>query len=52
MEQWLILSNVANYVQYDKHPKNDHTLNISNVSKEKYNRNSSKEEEKKHVLDF
>ena len=22
MEQWSILSNVINYVQYDKHPKN------------------------------
>ena len=21
MEQWLILSNMVNYVQYDKHPK-------------------------------
>ena len=24
MEQWSILSNVVNYVQYDKHPKNVH----------------------------
>ena len=22
MEQWSILSNIVNYVQYDKHPKN------------------------------
>ena len=54
MEQWLILTNVVNYVQYDKHIRNFHTLNISTVNKEKYKRNSSKEEEKKHAfnLDF
>ena len=27
MEQWSILSNVINYIQYDKHPKNYHSLN-------------------------
>ena len=32
VEQWLILSNVVNYVQYDKHPKNFHILNVSAVS--------------------
>ena len=52
MEQWSILSNVVNYVQYDKHPKNFHNLNISAVNKEKYKRNSSKEEEERHVLDL
>ena len=26
MEQWSILSNVINYVQYDKHPKNFHSM--------------------------
>ena len=46
----MILSNVVNYVQFDKHPKNFHTLNISAVNKEKYERNSSNEEEEKHVL--
>ena len=29
MEQWSILSNMLNYIQYDKHPKNFHTLGIS-----------------------
>ena len=33
MEQWSILSNVLNYIQYDKHPKNYHSLSISTVSK-------------------
>ena len=39
MEQWSILSNVVNYIQYDRHPKNFHTLNIRAVSKEKHWRN-------------
>ena len=26
MEQWSILSNMLNYIQYDKHPKNYHNL--------------------------
>ena len=25
MEQWSILSNMVNYIQYDKHPKNFHS---------------------------
>ena len=33
MEQWSILSNVLNYIQYDKHPKNYHNLSISAVNK-------------------
>ena len=32
MEQWSILSNMLNYIQYDKHPKNCHNLGISTVS--------------------
>ena len=31
MEQWSILSNVINYVQYDKNPKNVHTVSMSNL---------------------
>ena len=26
MEQWLILSNIINYVQYSKNPKNFHSM--------------------------
>ena len=33
MEQWSILSNTLNYVQYDRHPKNYHSLAISVVNK-------------------
>ena len=32
MEQWSILSNTLNYIQYDKHPKNFHNLGISTVN--------------------
>ena len=32
MVQWSILSNMLNYIQYDKHPKNFHNLGISTVN--------------------
>ena len=28
MEQWSILSNMLNYIQYDRHPKNYHNLGL------------------------
>ena len=36
MDKWSILSNVVNYIQYDRHQKNFH---INTVNKEKYKRN-------------
>ena len=33
MEQWSILSNTLNDIQYDRHPKNYHSLGISTVNK-------------------
>ena len=39
MEQWSILSNIVNYIQFDRHPKNFYNLNIRVVNKEKYKRN-------------
>ena len=33
MEQWSILSNTLNYIQYDRHPKNYHNVGISAVNK-------------------
>ena len=33
MEQWSILSNTLNYIQYDRHPKNYHSLGISALNK-------------------
>ena len=32
MEQWSILSSKLNYIQYDRHPKNFHNLDISTVN--------------------
>ena len=33
MEQWSVLSNMLNYIQYDRHPKNYHRLGINAVNK-------------------
>ena len=52
MEQWSILSNVVNYVQYDQHPRNFHGLNVSTMNKENYKRNLKSEEEKSQILDL
>ena len=53
MEQWSVLSNVVNYIQYDRHPKIFYNLNIRAVNKEKYKRKSNIEEERQVlVLDF
>ena len=50
MEQWSILSNTLNYIQYDRHPKNYHSLNISAVYKyRKFPCTEKEEEEKKHI---
>ena len=43
MEQWSILSNVVNYIQYDKHPKSYHNLSINSVNKYKNSLNTSEE---------
>ena len=37
MEQWSILSNVMNYVQYSENPKNFHTMLIKPINKNKIN---------------
>ena len=49
MEQWSILSNVLNYIQYDRHPKTYHSLSITTVNKHKIN---TKEEGDIVELDF
>ena len=33
MEQWSILSNILNYIQYDRHRKNYHSLSVRAVNK-------------------
>ena len=43
MEQWSILSNMLNYIQYDRHPKNFHTLGLGAVNIYK-NHSDAKEE--------
>ena len=35
MEQWSILSNIINYVQYSKNPKNFHAMSIKPINKNK-----------------
>ena len=37
MEQWSILSNVLNYIWYDRYPKTYHSLSIIAVNKHKLN---------------
>ena len=51
MEQWSILSNILNYIQYDRHSKTYHNLGISTVNK--YRKNSDAKEERDIIeLDF
>ena len=51
MEQWSFLSNVLNYIQYGKHPKNSHNLSISAVNRCK-NSLDTREERDIMQLDF
>ena len=51
MEKWSILSNTLNYIQYDRHPKNCHSIGISAVNKCGKNL-CTKEERDKSDLDF
>ena len=52
MEQCSILSNTVNYIQYDKHPKNFHNLNIRAVNKKKQKRKSNMESEERQMLEL
>ena len=54
MEQWSILSNVKYYVQYDKHPKNFHTVSVRPVNKMKNKIKSRKNEKERPIseIDF
>ena len=51
MEQWSILSNTLNCIQYDKHPKNYHNFGISAVNENK-DTSDAKEERDMIELDF
>ena len=53
VEQLSILSNIFNYIKYDRHPKNFYNLNIRAANKEKYKRKSIREKERQmSELDF
>ena len=49
MEQWSLLSNVINYVQYNRHPKNFHTMSIRPMHKMKNKTKGKKEEKEKSI---
>ena len=51
MEQWLIRSNILNYVQHDRHYTLNHTLDVRMANKHKKKLDTSKEEESVE-LDF
>ena len=52
MEQWSILSNILNYIQYDKHPKNYHSLSVNTVNKCRRTPYRKEEERDMPELDF
>ena len=52
MEQWSILSNILSYIQYDKHPKNYHSLSVSAVNKCRKTTYIKEEEKDMLELDF
>ena len=43
MEQWSILSNIINYVQYSKTPKNFHYVIIKPVNNSRFNKGTKNE---------
>ena len=51
MEQWSILSNMLNYIKYDRHQRNYHSLGISTVNKYK-NHSDVKEDRDMIEVDF
>ena len=47
MEQWSILSNVVNYVEYNWHPTNFDHLDIKTVDQKSHRKIYGKEEKRK-----
>ena len=43
MEQWSILSNVINYVQNSKNPKNCHAMSVRSMNKNKVSKEENKQ---------
>ena len=53
MEQWSTLSNIVNYIQYDRHLKNVCKLDIRSVDQKNHKKICNKEEERQILeLDF
>ena len=53
MEQWSILSNLVNDIQYNRHPKNFHNLDIKAVNQKYHKRRPNTKEERQMLeLDF
>ena len=50
MEQWSILTNTLNYIQYYRHIKNYHSLGISTVNK--CGKNACTKEEERDILEL
>ena len=50
MEQWSILSNVINYVQYSKNPKNFHAMKIKPINNRKISRGTKNRNIDKSLL--
>ena len=51
MEQWSILSNVVNYIQYDRHLRNYFDLDIKDIDQKSHKKIYGKEE-KRLILDL
>ena len=49
IEQWSILSNVVNYVQYNRHPKVFYNLDIRAVDQKRNKKLYNKEEGKTNI---
>ena len=49
MEQWSVLSNIINYGQYDRNPKNFHTMSVRPKNKMKNKVKSKKDEREKPI---
>ena len=46
IEQWSILSDMANYSQHDRHPKNFYNFNIKTIDQKSHKKIDKKEEER------
>ena len=52
IEQWTILSNVINYVQYDKHLKSFHSMSVRPINKMKSKIKSRKDEKERPISEI